>query len=201
MNTLDYIVIGVIAFSAIIAFLRGFVREMLTIGSWIAASLVTLYGFPTFQPKFETWISSKLAADIACAIVLFLTTLVIFSLISHAIAKFVRGSALTAVDRSLGLLFGLVRGAVLVSLAYMLMVYLDPGIVRGARTEPMMARGAEILRSWAPKELADGLPGDLRLPPPPETGGDTKQDAAPKPIYNQRANDDMQRLIDTTSRK
>jgi membrane protein required for colicin V production len=201
MNTLDAIVIAVIAISAIIAFLRGFVREMLTVGSWIGASLVTLYGFPLLQPKFEHWITSKLAADIAGAIALFLGSLIIFSLISHVIAKFVRGSALTAVDRSLGLLFGLARGAVLVSLAYMLIMWLDPNIVRGARTGPMMARGAQILRSWAPAELANGLPTDLQLPPPTDTGGDTKQDAAPKPIYNQRANDDMQRLIDTTSRK
>ena len=200
MNTLDYIVIGVIVASTLIAFLRGFVREVLTVGSWIGASLVTLYGFLPLQPKFEQWISNKTGADIADAIVLFVGSLIVFSLISHVIAKFVRGSALTAVDRSLGLLFGLARGAVLVSLAYMLIMWLDPNIVRGARTGPMMARGAQILRSWAPAEVANGLPADLQLPPP-DNGGDTKQDAAPKPIYNQHANDDMQRLIDTTSRK
>jgi hypothetical protein len=82
----------------------------------------------------------------------------------------------------------------------MLIMWLDPNIVRGAKTGPMMARGAQILRSWAPAEVANGLPSDLQLPPP-DNASDTKQDAAPKPTYNQRANDDMQRLIDTTSRK
>ena len=197
MNTVDIIVIAVVALSALIAFLRGFVREVLTIGSWLGASLVTLYGFPLLQGKFEQWISSKMAADIVCGISLFLVSLIVFSIISHMIAGFVRGSALTAVDRSLGLLFGLVRGAILVSLAYMLIFALDPNMLRGARTTPMMARGAEILRDLAPSELAKDLPADLHLPPP----DDGKRDAVATPSYNRKQNDDMQRLIDATSGK
>jgi membrane protein required for colicin V production len=198
MNTVDIIVIAVVGLSTIIAFLRGFVREILTIGSWLGAGLVTLYAFPVLQPKFEQWISSKLAADIAGGIGLFLISLVIFSIISHFIAKFVRGSALTAVDRSLGLLFGLLRGAILVSLAYMLVFAMDPNLLRGARTLPMMARGAEILRNLAPKELADDLPSDLKLPPPADPDSGEKHDATP---YKKTQNDALQRLIDTTSRK
>jgi membrane protein required for colicin V production len=200
MNTIDLVVIAVVGISALIAFLRGFVREVLTIGSWLGAGLVTLYGFPLLQPKFEQWIASKLAADIACGIALFLGSLIVFSILSHTIARFVRGSALTAVDRSLGLLFGLVRGAILVSLAYMLIFALDPNILRGARTTPMMARGAEILRDMAPKELANDLPADLRLPPAP-VDGEPKNNTTGKPIYNQKQNNDMQRLIDATSGK
>jgi membrane protein required for colicin V production len=198
MNTVDAIVIGVIGVSTLIAFLRGFVREMLTIGSWIGAALVTIYGFPLLQARFETWISSKLAADIVGGIGLFLLSLIVFSILSHMIARFVRGSALTAVDRSLGLLFGLVRGAIVVSLAYMLIIWLNPSLLEGARTAPMMARGAEILRGWAPRELANELPADLR---PPTPDNETKNDAAQKPSYNQRQNDALQRLIDATSRK
>jgi membrane protein required for colicin V production len=201
MNTVDFIVIAVIGISAIIAFLRGFVREILTIGSWLGAGLVTLYAFPVLQPKFEQWIASKLAADIAGGVALFLISLVIFSILSHMVARFVRGSALTAVDRSLGLLFGLVRGAILVSLAYMLIFAMDPTLLRGARTAPMMARGAEILRNMAPRELANDLPSELQLPPPPDPDGDPKHDSPAKPIYNQHTNDALQRLIDATSRK
>ncbi|MDB5392698.1 MAG: colicin production protein [Rhodospirillales bacterium] len=202
MNTVDIIVIAVVGISAVIAFLRGFVREILTIGSWLGAGLVTLYAFPVLQPKFEQWISSKLAADITGGIGLFLVSLIIFSILSHMVARFVRGSALTAVDRSLGLLFGLVRGAILVSLAYMLIFAMDPSLLRGARTTPMMARGAEILRNLAPKELANDLPSELQLPPPPaDSDSDPKHDSAAKPIYNQHQNDALQRLIDATSRK
>jgi membrane protein required for colicin V production len=199
MNTIDIVVIAVVALSALIAFLRGFVREVLTIGSWLGASLVTLYGFPLAEGKFEQWISSKMAADIVCGVSLFLVSLIVFSIVSHIIAGFVRGSALTAVDRSLGLLFGLVRGAILVSLAYMLVLWADPNILQGAHTLSMMERGAEILKDMAPPELAKELPADLHLPPPP--ADDNKRDAVGKPIYNRKQNDDMQRLIDATSGK
>ena len=143
MNTVDIVVISVVAISALIAFLRGFVREMLTIGSWIGSALVTLYGFPLLESRFEQWIpSSKLAAHLVGGAALFIGSLVVFSILSHLIARLVRGSALTAVDRSLGLVFGLARGAVLVSLVYMIVVSLDlaPTLFEGARTAPMQLR-------------------------------------------------------------
>ena len=65
MNTVDIVVISVVGISAIIAFLRGFVREMLTIGSWLGAAAVLLYTFPVLEARFEQWIpSSKLAAHL-----------------------------------------------------------------------------------------------------------------------------------------
>jgi membrane protein required for colicin V production len=201
MNTVDAVVLIFIGISTLIAFLRGFVREILTVGSWIGASLATIYGRWIVEPRFEKWIANKAAADIVGDVTLFLVVLVVLSLLSHAISRFVRGSALTAVDRSLGLLFGLLRGAVLVSLAYIVIVWFDPEIVRGARTGPMMARGAEILKSWAPADLADSLPADLKLPPPAEPSDGAERDAPAKPVYNRHANDDLQRLIDTISRK
>src|SRR5215475_8082580 len=98
MNTVDIIVIAVVAISALIAFLRGFVREVLTVGSWLGAALITLYGYGLVAPQFEQWIpKSKLAADVGASFVLFTVSLIVFSIISHTIAKFVRGSALTAV--------------------------------------------------------------------------------------------------------
>jgi membrane protein required for colicin V production len=200
MNTIDIVVISVIALSAIIAFLRGFVREMLTIGSWLGAAAVLLYGFPLLQSRFEQWIpSSKLAAHLVGGAVLFLGSLLVFSILSHMIAKFVRGSALTAVDRSLGFLFGLARGAVLVSLAYLVVAYLQPTLLEGARTAPMMARGAEILKSLAPKDIADQMTVDL--PKPAAAGGNGKQDAAAQPAYTKRANDALQRLIEAVPEK
>jgi membrane protein required for colicin V production len=192
MHTIDAVVIGAIAISALVAFLRGFVREMLTMGSWIGAALVTIYGFPVAQPKFEHWISSKLGADITGVLALFLGSLIVFSIMSHMVARLVRGSALTAVDRSLGLLFGLARGAILVSLAYMLVIWLDPNLVQGARTAPMMARGAEMLRSWAPRQLANELPADLK-PPAPDT--QTKNEPT-APTYGARDQEAMKRLLD-----
>jgi hypothetical protein len=84
----------------------------------------------------------------------------------------------------------------------MILIGLDSNILQGARTAPMMAKGAEILRSWAPSELADQLPANLRLPPPPsDISDEQKRDATPRPAYKRRQNDDLQRLIETTTGK
>ncbi|BBK42651.1 hypothetical protein STVA_26710 [Allostella vacuolata] len=160
MNELDLAVIGVIALSALFAVIRGFVREVLSVAGWIGAALVALYGFTPLRPHARDLLGPTLIADIALGAVLFLFALIVFSLITHAIASRVRGSALSAVDRSLGLVFGIVRGGVLVCLAYLLLVWAvppgeHPPWVKSARALPLVQQGATWLTTLVPKEFRD----------------------------------------------
>jgi membrane protein required for colicin V production len=160
MNTLDIVVIAVIVISGLLAFSRGMVRELLSVGGWIAAALVTLYAFPYVQPFARKWIPITIAADIAAALVVFIVTLVIASLVSNLIAARVHDTQFRALDRSLGLLFGIVRGAVLLSLAFLLINWLSkpdapPGWVIAAKSRPLLAQGAKLLVAMAPKGLVD----------------------------------------------
>jgi membrane protein required for colicin V production len=161
MNTLDIIVIAVIVISGLLAFSRGMVRELLAVGGWVAAALVTLYAFPYTQPLARKWIPITMAADIAAALVVFILTLVIASLVSNFIAARIRDTQFRALDRSLGLLFGIVRGAVLLSLAFLLINWLSkpgapPDWVASAKSRPLLAQGAKLLVALAPKSLVDG---------------------------------------------
>ena len=160
MNELDLAIIGVIALSALFAVIRGFVREVLSVAGWIGAALVALYGFTPLRPHARDLLGPTLIADIALGAVLFLFALIVFSLITHAIASRVRGSALSAVDRSLGLVFGIVRGGVLVCLAYLLLVWAVPAgehppWVKSARALPLVQQGATWLTTLVPKEFRD----------------------------------------------
>src|SRR5690606_12415044 len=139
----DLAVLGVIAISALFAVMRGFVREVLSVAGWIGAALVALYGFTPLRPHARDLLGPSLIADIALGAVLFPFALIVFSLVTHAIAGRVRGSALSAVDRTLGLVFGIVRGAALVCLAYLLLGWAVPAAehppwVTGARTLPFV---------------------------------------------------------------
>jgi membrane protein required for colicin V production len=176
----DLVVVGIIALSALVAFLRGFVREVLTICVWVGALFATLYAFPYLRPYMRDLIANPPFADAAAAIAAFVTAMVVLSLVSHYIAKLVRGSALNAIDRSLGLAFGVLRGAVLVCLGYLLIMWSMgppaaasrapssassagetglPAWVRDARTRPLVAAGAEHLREFAYDVLQKrGLP-------------------------------------------
>ncbi|WP_366654604.1 CvpA family protein [Fodinicurvata sp. EGI_FJ10296] len=160
----DIAVLGILFVSAILAFFRGFTREVLAIAGWVGAALVTLYTFPVASDVARTYISMDLLADIVGGTVVFIVTLIVLSIICHYIARLVTGSAINAIDRSLGFLFGLLRGAALVSLGYLVIVWFfpdpasRPDWVADARSEAMVARGAAILVSVVPDEtMADGL--------------------------------------------
>jgi membrane protein required for colicin V production len=166
MNTVDIIVIAVIVISGLLAFSRGFVREMLSVGSWVAAALVTLYAYPYTQPLARKWVESALGkgvtlvADISAAVVVFVVTLVIASLVSNVIAGRIHDTQFRALDRSLGLLFGIARGAVLLSLAFLLISWMAkpdelPGWVMAAKSRPFLATGAKMLVALAPRGLVD----------------------------------------------
>ena len=158
MNALDLAILGVIAISAIFAFARGFVREVLSIVAWIGAGLTTLYAFNHVYRLVIRFVTTPLLADLIAGAGLFVTSLIVLTILTGYLARCVQSSALSPIDRTLGLIFGLARGAVLVSLAY-LMVDISlpqsdrPGWIKQAKSEPFLAQGAELLRSALPEPL------------------------------------------------
>ncbi len=160
MNAVDLGVLAVLALSAILAFARGFTRETLAIGGWVAAVFATIYGFESVLPFAEHQIESDLLSRVVAGAALFLVTLLVASLISRAIAHRVQASILGPVDRSLGFAFGLVRGAVILALAYLLFVQVvvpeeRPPWVTEARTRPFVEQGAALLLALAPANVRE----------------------------------------------
>lgn len=157
INTVDLLVIAVLLISGVLAFWRGFVQEVLSITAWIGAAFVALYGLPLARPLARRYIEADWIADAAAGGALFLVTLLVLSLLTQAIARRVRGSALNGIDRSLGFVFGVARGAFLVCLAYMFGVWLTDGgkppeWLEAARTRPLMEYGARAIQKVLPDE-------------------------------------------------
>jgi membrane protein required for colicin V production len=156
ITAVDVVVAVVLLGSAGFAFMRGFVHEILSITSWVGAVFATLYGFPHAQPFFRSHIGTAWAADAAAGASLFLVTLLLLSMLTKRVSDSVRRSALNSVDSSLGFVFGLARGAVLMSLAYMSAAWLfdspeqQPSWLAEARTRPWLERGAGLLQGLAP---------------------------------------------------
>lgn len=170
LNILDIVVIAVVLISALLAFFRGFVQEVLAIAAWVGAGFAAVWGLPAARPQFRTLVHPEWLADAVAAGVIFLVTLLILALITHAISKRVRESALGAVDRSLGVLFGIARGAVIAVVAFIVLslVFPPPAVVqkvdgvakdsrpefiREARTLPLLTQGADYARSIMPPWL------------------------------------------------
>jgi membrane protein required for colicin V production len=144
--------------------MRGFVREMLGIGAWLGAAAFAYQFAPDARPTFQQWISNPDYAGAAALGACFLAALIVLSMIASMLSRLVRGSTLGGVDRSLGMLFGVVRGAALVAFAYVALGLVMapeqwPEPVLQARTLPYIYQGA----AWA----NDRLGHRINVPPPP----------------------------------
>jgi len=158
MNPFDIIVIVVIVLSGLFAFARGIVKELLSVGAWVAAGVAALYGFPYAAPFAEKFIPKGMFANLAAGTAIFVVALILLSLLTSAIARRVKESSLASVDHSLGLLFGLVRGAVIACLLYYgLTLALPeasrPDWIKEARSTRYLAAGADFLVSLVPPSV------------------------------------------------
>lgn len=158
MNALDIAIVAVIALSAIFAFARGFVREALSIAAWVGAAVITLYGFNYVYAIAVRFVTTPLLADLIAGAGLFVISLIALTILTGYIARFVQSTALSPIDRTLGLVFGLARGLVLVSLAYLVVdISLPqndrPPWIKEARSERFLAQGAGMLRDALPESL------------------------------------------------
>ncbi len=119
MVWVDYLIIGIICLSAIVSLMRGFVREAFSLAAWILAFWV---GWTFFRDLAEhlVWLDLPSLRLGAAFVILFLLTLILGALVNYIIGKLVDKSGLSGTDRMVGMLFGIARGAVLVSIMVLL---------------------------------------------------------------------------------
>ena len=159
MNTLDVIVVGVIVLSGLFAFVRGFVKETLSIAGWLGASAAAIYAMPYARPIAERFLPKGAAADAAAAGLVFFATLIVLSVVTSAISRRVKRSSLSALDRTLGLVFGLARGALVVAIGYLALSFVLPQVgaepqwVTDSRTLPLVASATQSLTRLLPESL------------------------------------------------
>lgn len=168
LNPADAVVFAVMLLAALLAFTRGLVAEMLSVASWVGAALITLYTLPFALPIARQYIRIEMIAYGAAAAVLFVVALVILNLIFGRISRGVQNSSLSALDRTLGFLFGLFKGGVLVSVAYLFFSWLvppdsQPQWLQTARTRPLLTTGAAMLDEMIPASLRTEAMGQVDM--------------------------------------
>jgi len=158
LNIIDLAVFATILISGLLALWRGFVREMLALAAWAGAGIVTAAFYHPLQPWMHHHIKNEVTADAATALSLFCGLLLLFIPIGYFVGGLIRGRALTAVDRSLGFVFGLARGAVVVCLLFLITLWVwpekkkEPDMLAQARTRALMSVGADMMKSFLPQD-------------------------------------------------
>jgi len=173
ISWLDVILIAIMLISGFLAMVRGFTREVLSIFSWAMAAVAALFLTPKYSNLLAPYISNPSIAQIAFAAGVFIITLILVSLITFRVSDSVLDSRVGAVDRTLGFIFGLARGFLLVAIVFILFTALardQPDWVRNARSFPILESTQRAIESLLPMNPEQYLPGRL----------DEQQDEQPK---------------------
>jgi len=109
------VIIAVIAVSGLVGVFRGFVREVMSLIGWGVSAWLAWRFANVFAPVFDSIIQSPDVRKAAAFISIFLLSLVLFALLSYFISKIMNKSALKGMDRTLGMVFGLLRGAIIIA--------------------------------------------------------------------------------------
>lgn len=116
----DYILLVIIAVSALLSLWRGFMKEALSLVSWIAALWVGMLFFYDLARVMRDWIDTPTIRNVVAFGLLFIGTLMIGGLVGYLAGQLVSRSGLTSTDRILGMIFGIARGVVIVAVLVML---------------------------------------------------------------------------------
>jgi membrane protein required for colicin V production len=199
ITILDLALLAVMLISGLLAMVRGFMREILSIAAWGAAALVTLYAYPRLIQHAKGYINNDTVATAAVVIGVFLGTLIVVSIITVRISDMILDSRIGALDRTLGFLFGLARGLLIVVVAFLFFTWLVPDKQRpdwmtGAKSLTVLKSTGDWLMSLIPDDLEKYYPKKLKP-------GDEQTDTDPAAVptgdgYSKPARDSLKKLIE-----
>ncbi|MGO9048739.1 MAG: CvpA family protein [Xanthobacteraceae bacterium] len=174
ITLLDIVLIAVMLVSGLLAMVRGFMREVLSITAWVLAAVATLYSYAKLLPYAKQYFNNDIVAAVAVVGGIFLGTLLIVSVLTIRISDMVLDSRVGALDRTLGFLFGLGRGLVIVVVAFQFFTWLvpdrsQPEWVKGAKSRVVLAGTGQWLMSMLPEDPESTILKKLKRPRPEDT--------------------------------
>lgn len=189
ITLLDILLLVVMLISGLLAMIRGFMREILSIAAWGIAALATLYAYSRLLPTVKQYINSDMVAAGVTIVGVFLVTLLFVSVITVRISDMVLDSRIGALDRSLGFLFGLGRGLVIVVVAFVFFDWLvpersQPEWVKSAKSLVVLKQTGDSLKSILPDDPESTILKRLKRPRPddpdqPDQVPERRSDAKP----------------------
>jgi len=207
ITILDLVLLGVMLISGLLAMVRGFMREILSIAAWGAAALVTLYAFAKLVPTAITYFNNETVAKVVVVAGVFIGTLIVVSIITVRISDMILDSRIGALDRTLGFLFGLARGLLIVVVAYQFFIWLvpdkqQPDWVRGAKSRTVLDSTGEWLKGLLPDDPENTILKRFKKNKPDDDQTDTDQaPPASGDGYSKPARDSLKKLIEKPAAK
>jgi len=207
ITILDIILLAVMLLSGLLAMIRGFMREILSIAAWAAAAVATLYLYSRLLPFAKQYFNNDIVAAGAVIGGVFLGTLIIVSVLTVRLSDMILDSRIGALDRTLGFLFGLGRGLIIVVVAFLFFDWLvpqksQPTWVSGAKSKVVLTSTGDWLKSLLPDDPESTILRRLKRPKPedgeePAPGQRSDAGRGETQGYERSDRASMQRLIDS----
>ena len=203
ITILDLVLLGVMLVSGLLAMVRGFMREVLSIAAWGAAALVTLYSFSKLLPTAKTYFNNDTIAAAVVVAGTFIGTLIVVSVITVRISDMILDSRIGALDRTLGFLFGLGRGLLIVVVAFLFFTWLvpekqRPDWVTSAKSRTVLQGTGDWLMSLLPDDPENTILKKFKKnkPEDDQTDAESAQPGSGGDGYNKSARDGLKKLIE-----
>lgn len=155
MNELDWVICAVIGFSAIISLFRGFVKEAISLLLWLFAFALAIGLSGRLAVLLSEWIGNPTLRQASAFALLFFSTLIVGGLIGQLLTVMLKRAGLGFFDRILGMVFGGIRGAVLVLVAVLLLPYAVAVDQQKIWTESQLIPKFVMMEDWAIKVFSD----------------------------------------------
>ena len=161
ITLLDGILVGFTLVSAMLAMVRGFSREILSIASWAAAAAAAFFFYPILLPYVQPHIDNEQLAMVAAAGIIFVIALIVVTVLTMKIADFIIDSRVGALDRTLGFLYGAARGVLVVAVGLLFFNWLAganaPAWVANAKSRPLLDTIGTALEGFLPDDPENSI--------------------------------------------
>jgi membrane protein required for colicin V production len=181
--------------SAILATARGLTREVLSLATWAGSAAIAIYMWQYHPEIARGYIEDPMIADGATVIVSFIVSLIVLHLLTMRIADFVVDSRIGPIDRTLGFVFGVLRGILIAIVITIFGTWLlsdnMPPWARDAQSLPYLQNMGDSLISMLPPELEEQVREFLRgsagltedaAPGAVDEGTDATEDGSVAPV-------------------
>ena len=147
LNFIDYLVIVILLLSTTFAFIRGFIGSFLSLVGWVLAIYLTYTTFPYLKPLIEEKIKNPILILVIGHTALLIGFLILFGIFNLFALTAVKGMGGGVIDRSLGALFGIIRGLIITSFIF-LIVSTSFAVFNGTDTGKEDPKNDETLPNW-----------------------------------------------------
>ena len=187
ITILDAILIVFTLVSAVLAMVRGFSREVLSIASWVVAAAAAFFFYPLVTPLLAPYIDNPKIAMAGAAAIVFFVALIIVTIITMKIADFIIDSRVGALDRTLGFLYGAARGILVVAVGMLFFNWMAgtnlPPDVANAKSKPLLDMVGNKIQSFMPDDPENSILKRLK-----QDNGEEAEPEAEKPEGDKPAN-------------